>query len=116
MTLSVSNWEAKTRLEVRSGDSCVLCEKSVLLLPGYSMAKVTLAGQQVSLVCEGASLKAKADRVITAPNGCLLLEGHVHVEGAGEEEVIEIHGGKVRLKLPEVLHQTGVISSPTLVQ
>jgi hypothetical protein len=115
-TLSVSHsWDGTRRVEVRSGDACVRCEKTELSVHGRLSLEVAVVGDQLSLTRAHYPLKAKADHVSTAPNGFLLLEGHVHVEGAGKEDVIEVQGGKVRLKLPEAL-QTFVPSSPTLVQ
>lgn len=122
MTLRVVKENGKSRLEMENGNTRVLCEKTVLQLHECRPLEVSVMGKQVSLSCEcwgpahRPALKVKADRVSTAPHGCLLLEGHVHVEGTGDHEVIDIQGGKVRLKLPDEIIQTGVISSPTLIQ
>jgi len=123
MTFCVKKEDGKSRLELENGNACVVCEKTVLQLPDCASIEVAVMGKQVSLTCEfsplaqrhPSALKVKADRVSTAPHSYLILEGHVHVEGAADDEVIDIQGGKVRLKVPEVL-QTGVISSPTLIQ
>jgi len=124
MTLRVVQENGKSRLKMENGTVSVLCEKTVLQLHDCRPVEVTIMGKQVSLSFDSCGrmltdryvVKMKADRVSTAPHGCLILEGHVHLEGAGDEDVIEIQGGKVRLQLPGEFIQTGVISSPTLVQ
>ncbi|MBI1915675.1 MAG: hypothetical protein HYS12_13225 [Planctomycetes bacterium] len=117
LRLCVGHWaDGKGVLEMRgSGAGLVLTDKTVVNLKGCVPLKIAIVDGQISLTGEQCSLKAKADHVSITPHGCLLLEGHVHVEGAGDDEVIEIQGGKVRLKLPRPC-QTGVISSPTLIQ
>jgi len=128
MSLRVVKEDGKARIEVQGSDACVLCEKTVLRVSDCLPVEVAVAGKQVSLSCKDSSLKMKADHVTTAPKGYLLLEGNVHVEGAGSTNLkvhvegarsmnrIDIQGRKVHIKLPCEILPTFVPSSPTLVQ
>jgi len=116
MSLRVVKEDGKSRIEVLGSDSCILCERTVLRLSDHLPLEISIAGKQVSLSCKDSPLKMKADHVTTAPKGYLLLEGNVHVEGAGSMNRIDIQGRKVHIKLPCEILPTFVPSSPTLVQ
>ena len=72
------------------------------------------------MVLEGGyTNKAIADCVTTNRDGTLVLEGHVHIFASKDH--IEVDAGKVIIKMKRDVQggdiiQTGVITSPSLVQ
>jgi hypothetical protein len=96
-------------LEVTCNETKMTCQKMDLKQPGCQDLCVSIQDGQVHL--KGKGLTASADTVVMESGAEVILEGHVHLNSTGDE--VDVKQGKVRISL---VHQTGVISSPALIQ
>jgi hypothetical protein len=102
----------KKQLEIHcSCGTTMTCEQTELKMPGCPTLKVICASDRVSVV--GDTIEAMADSITTDERGTLILEGHVCLVSGSEEEIkVECKKVRINLRIP----QSGVISSPSLVQ
>jgi hypothetical protein len=108
-----SECASETRLEVSGpGRACMVCEKMELKVPGCYGIKVAVVDGCVCLTDAG--FMATADTVHVEPDGSLVLEGKVKLKGSIRGHMVDLTGNKVRIH--PTGEQTGVISTPTLVQ